>query len=959
MADLAELELRIKSLQVAEANRRLKELQSGGAKAEKVAGRVEKSFDRTNRSAGRLKAGLARVGLSLGAIAGGFTAIAGARKAVGVIADFEESMATLRGVAIDTNDALSVQNEQFAALSETARTLGATTRFTASEAGEGLLFLARAGFEANEAIAALPATLDLASAGQLELGVAADIASNVLSQFSLNAEETTRVVDTLVKTANSANTDIRQLAEAMKLAGPLAGSLGLTVEETSAALGKLGDSGIQASLAGTNLRGIMAALLGPTGEATARIRQMGLTLNEIDPSLNSIVDIFKRFRAAGLDAGSALDIFGRRNVSAALVLRNSADEMENLTQEIEKADGIAKQQAETVENTLAGSYRSLRSALEGATLAVGDKGLLGGLRTLVDFGTDVVRRLAGINAEIKTSAVLVRGLAAALEGLAAAGVAAAVGGLVNVFLQLGKAIFAARMGMVGLSLVTVQLFKVLRAHPILLIASAVGAAVAAFSFFRTKVRESTIEVEDFDVTVSKLSRRFNAYSAEIEESEKRIIELGKEMDRLDESATRDIDNIVAAMDRFGRPINDQIAKTRELADVMREQADEQERLAELRSSQGTIAAQRSQLRFAETVEAANKRFIARIGLTDELTNRIDQLRSELAGARRNERELSEATGVTAEALRDAALRVKNYEDQLKALNDQQQKTAVSTKDLPKGIEDIVKAIEFEAQTLELSDEARQRRIDLMEIERLSAGLTAEEIAVIKGEYGLAADAIDEYNRKVEESAEKQRRAVETQRQAARVAQEAARGFKQASDFLSGSFTDAASDILLQISTLEEAFRNLFETIIQQVLRVQLQNLFSGALSGAGGTGLGGILQSLFVPANTTPSAAGNIFSGGVQVEQFQRGGILGGPTAFGVGPGRIAIAGEAGPEVAFAPLARGPTGKLGVEAVGGGGSTSVTNNNVTMNIRTPDADSFRKSRRQIFEDARGGFSGLR
>jgi len=351
----------------------------GGKQYEKAAGGIEKS----SKSAG----------ISVKKLIGILGGIATIRKTIKVWSEFELTMRTLKGVSGATE-------EQFRKLNETAREMGATTQFSAKEAGEGLLFLARAGFSAEEAISALPSTLDLAVTGMLDLGTAADIASNVLAQFGLGVNETERVIDTLTNTANSANTTVGQLAEAMKSAGPIAGALGQSVETTAAAIGILGNSGIQASLAGTNLRGVMAALLKTTDGAEATMRQMGLALDDVDPAKRGLPEIFKRFGDANLTAAQAVEIFGRRNAAAALILSKNNKALEELTMANEAAKGTTKELAAEMRDTLSGSLKGLNSAFEEMLLSAGDSGLLAVFRDTVDVVADVIRLFSGAEAQM-------------------------------------------------------------------------------------------------------------------------------------------------------------------------------------------------------------------------------------------------------------------------------------------------------------------------------------------------------------------------------------------------------------------------------------------------------------------------------------------------------------------------------------------------------------------------------
>lgn len=147
--------------------------------------------------------------------------------------DFEASMNQVGAVSGATGNQLDE-------LRKTARDLGATTQFSASEAADAMKFLSMAGFDANQTIEALPGTLQLAAAASLDLGDAADIVSNILSGYGIQVEELSRVNDVLVKTFTSANTDLRQLGEAMKYAGPVASAAGVQFEEAAAAIGLMG-----------------------------------------------------------------------------------------------------------------------------------------------------------------------------------------------------------------------------------------------------------------------------------------------------------------------------------------------------------------------------------------------------------------------------------------------------------------------------------------------------------------------------------------------------------------------------------------------------------------------------------------------------------------------------------------------------------------------------------------------
>ena len=234
--------------------------------AEAGAGRVRGALDRTSDSSERLRNTLRRAFTTAAVIA----AITGL---VSSLSTFEQSMSTARAITGATE-------AQFAALREEATRLGSTTRFTATQAGEGIIFLARAGFNADQILGTLEGTLRLAQAGALDLGTAADIASNILQAFRLEVDQTNRVIDVMALIANSSNTNIIQLGEGMKLVAPVAAGLGVSVEETSAAIGVLSNAGLQSTLAGTGLRRVLSELVSPSTSTRRIMEQLGLATHE-------------------------------------------------------------------------------------------------------------------------------------------------------------------------------------------------------------------------------------------------------------------------------------------------------------------------------------------------------------------------------------------------------------------------------------------------------------------------------------------------------------------------------------------------------------------------------------------------------------------------------------------------------------------------------------------------------
>ena len=305
---------------------------------------------------------------------GGLAAIgitAGIAVAVNQLAKFGQEMSTVAAITQATGDS-------FRALREEAQQLGTNTRFSATQAAQGMTFLARAGFSADEVLKAIGPTLDLAQAGALELGRAADIASNILTGFRIDVADAARVMDVLALAANSANTDVNQLGEAMKFIAPISAGLGVSLEETTAAVQALSDAGIQATMAGTGLRMTMRLLESPLGKQKKILADLGVTVDEVRISEVGLTGALKRLAEAGITTGQSLEMFGRAG-TAFDVMVNAVPKIERFTAANMEAEGTARRIAKTMDENLNGALLATKSAVEGLVLAMGDLGAESGL----------------------------------------------------------------------------------------------------------------------------------------------------------------------------------------------------------------------------------------------------------------------------------------------------------------------------------------------------------------------------------------------------------------------------------------------------------------------------------------------------------------------------------------------------------------------------------------------------
>ncbi|MBE0470515.1 MAG: phage tail tape measure protein [Methyloprofundus sp.] len=300
-----------------------------------------------------------------------------------VAMEFEQSMAKVGAVS-------RASDAELKSLTKTARNLGATTNWSASQAADGMQFLAMAGFNTEQTIAAMPGMLDLASAGAIDLGSAADIASNILSGFNMEASEMGRLGDVMTNTFTSSNTSLSMLGESMKYVAPIAAATGISIEQASAMVGKLGDAGIQGSKAGTSLRTVISRLAAPAGKAASVLEELGVQTQDASGNLRAVPDILADMNKAMASFGNATraemtsSVFGLEAASAATVLLGQAGSgnlqayAEKLT-EVGSATRVANKQNETA----AGAMKRLASATESIGITIGSV-LLPPLATLAD-----------------------------------------------------------------------------------------------------------------------------------------------------------------------------------------------------------------------------------------------------------------------------------------------------------------------------------------------------------------------------------------------------------------------------------------------------------------------------------------------------------------------------------------------------------------------------------------------
>ena len=263
---------------------------------------------------------------------------------VKTFAGFEQSMAKVRAVSGATA-------KEFSELSKVAKDLGASTRFTATQVSGLQLNFSKLGLKPDQINAVTEATLDLALATGEDLAESARVGASTMKGFGLEAKDMTRITDVMAKSFSSSALDLEKFAVSMRNAQVMARLAGLTIEETTAMIATLVDTGQDASKAGTDIRMIFI-----------RLAQEGLTLGEA----------FERVNNSSDKLSTSVELVGARAGGSLVELAKNIPKLRELTREFFNAEGSAKAMADIMDDTLEGAFFRLQSAVQSVQISMGE-----------------------------------------------------------------------------------------------------------------------------------------------------------------------------------------------------------------------------------------------------------------------------------------------------------------------------------------------------------------------------------------------------------------------------------------------------------------------------------------------------------------------------------------------------------------------------------------------------------
>ena len=339
---------------------------------------------------------------------------------VDIAGDFEEAMSTVEALS-------GASAQEMAALAEEAKDLGATTKFTAKEAGDAMGYMAMAGWDANDMLQGMDGVLQLAAASGEDLAMVSDIVTDSLSAFGLTAKDTAHFSDVLAAAATNSNTNVSIMGETFKMSASVAGALGYSIEDVAVAMGLMANSGVKGSIAGTALRNTFNGLLEGvtlTGAAFGEYEYSAIkadgTMKDFGATIDELRGYFDQMTEAERVA-NAQAIAGQRGYNGLLAILNATDaDYTSLTNSINNCTGAAQRMANVKLDNMNGQLTLMKSAWDALKTTIGEQ-FIPEMRGLYEIGTDV---FSGINEFVKANPGVVKGIAAA--SLVIGGVTAAL-----------------------------------------------------------------------------------------------------------------------------------------------------------------------------------------------------------------------------------------------------------------------------------------------------------------------------------------------------------------------------------------------------------------------------------------------------------------------------------------------------------------------------------------------------
>ncbi len=414
----------------------LKSIQTDLKKLEKPSTSIAKKISSGFENVGKVatKAGTAlTVGLTTPLVALGTAGVKTAN-------EFEAQMSRVKAISGATRD-------EFKKLTDMAVDLGASTSFSASEVASGMENLASAGFTVTEIVNSMSGMLDLAASSGANLAAASEITASAIRGFGLEASKAEHVADVFAEASARTNAQVEDMGFAMKYIAPVAHAMGISLEETAAAIGIMSDAGIKGEQAGTTLRGALTRLTKPTDKMIDVMNSLGISFYDNEGKMKSLTEIIAILQnsISGLSDEeqqyALTTLFGTESLSGMLALIDGgASKLSDLTKSFENCDGSAKKMADTMLDNTNGAIEEMQGAVETAFIKI-QQVLSPSIKSIANSITELLNKFSDLDKGTQETILAIAGIVvAAGPVLGIIGkISSGINGLISIGSKLNKA----------------------------------------------------------------------------------------------------------------------------------------------------------------------------------------------------------------------------------------------------------------------------------------------------------------------------------------------------------------------------------------------------------------------------------------------------------------------------------------------------------------------------------------
>lgn len=517
--------------------------------------KLQKQMGELNNRSSKTASMLTKLG---GAIAGAFAVnkiVGVGRDIVKTFADFEQGMANVRAVSGATES-------DFDKLTKKAREMGERTSKSASEAADGLQYLALAGWNTQQMLDGIEPVLRLSEAGAFDLGRASDLTTDSMSALGLQVQDLPGYLDKAAQASRKSNTSIQQLMEAMVVAGGTFNTFNVPLEESTTLLGALANRGFKGGEAGTALNAIMVNLTSGVGQAGKMMKELGLSAFDTQGQFKGMETVLREVKAkldpmTDAQRSQAISLIaGKEHLKTFTGLLDAlGNEYDKLKGDIQSADGALMDMAETQMNTTAGSFKLLQSAMESAKITIGEK-LAPEIRKLADwtanklpaaakkFADKLPAMIEQLKQIVKIGGKLLPVLAGIAGGLAAIKVGKGIADGAKNLLSLGGAASGAAKGTGLLRLATLAL-----GGPVGWVTTGIGllaGGIIAYRKHQEAARQATIRMGD---TLREAAGKYQEVANKADQTKQLTEEYRALQEQIESNALSD-DQLAAAKERL-------------------------------------------------------------------------------------------------------------------------------------------------------------------------------------------------------------------------------------------------------------------------------------------------------------------------------------------------------------------------------------------------------------------------